>query len=144
MKTTQLISTAAIVFATLGVTTAHAGGFLADTFIRPFSPDAADAADRLNHQFGNPVDHSIAAGANVIVPGSGAVLEGGWAIQRSGILNPRRQSAPRGTPIRQVAMTTGNFCVTPAGRFGPGPMNALGSPCYVRTQFGTVVGHIGG
>lgn len=35
---------------------AFAGGFIADTFIRPFSPQAADAADGLNRDLGHPVE----------------------------------------------------------------------------------------
>lgn len=35
---------------------AFAGGFLADTFIRPFSPQAADAADQWHAQAGHPLE----------------------------------------------------------------------------------------
>jgi hypothetical protein len=52
--------------------------------------------DRLNHNLGNPVDHAIAAGANAIVPGSGAVIEAGYAIQRSGVLNGIGQAQQHG------------------------------------------------
>ena len=46
---------------------ANAGGFLADTFIRPISPKAADAADAANRRAGQPVDQlaNRAAGAAV-------------------------------------------------------------------------------
>lgn len=121
----------------LSLSNVHAQGFLADTFIRPFSPQLADAADRLNHNLGNPVDHAIAAGANAVVPGSGALLEGAWAVQRSGLLTP----PPAQGPAHQVP--TGNFCHTQVGRFGPGPFNPLGMFCTANTPFGVVPGTIG-
>jgi hypothetical protein len=58
----------------------HAGGFLANTFIRPISPKAADAADKAHKKVGNPLDHAanVAAGiaANAVVPGSGPAVAG--------------------------------------------------------------------
>ena len=135
MKTIKTL-VAAATLSLLALTNAHAGGFLADTFIRPFSPEAADAADRINHNLGNPVDHAIAAGANVIVPGSGAVIEGGYAIQRSGVLNGVGQAQQQQIPM-------GNFCLTQVGRFGPGPMNRIGSFCQAGTPWGVVPGTVG-
>jgi len=64
------------------LSTAHASGFLADTFIRPFSPQLADAADDWNRRAGHPVEAAVSAAADAYVPGSGAALQGAWAIQR--------------------------------------------------------------
>jgi hypothetical protein len=58
--------------------TCYAGGFLADTFVRPFSPQAADDLDRAHANMGNPLDHAAnaAAGAvaETVVPGSGRAV----------------------------------------------------------------------
>jgi hypothetical protein len=124
--------------------TANAGGFLADTFIRPFSPEAADAADQANAALGNPVDHAAAAAADYFVPGSGRALEAGWAIQRSGILNgaPSVGGGPIGQP-RSFPMQPrlGNVCVTPAGNY-PGPFNPVGAFCVAQTPWGPVQGQV--
>jgi Domain of unknown function (DUF4157) len=38
----------------------------------------------------------------------------------------------------------GAFCYTQAGRFGPGPLQPVGSPCFVNTpQWGQVAGQVG-
>ena len=113
------------------------GGFLAGVVkcVAPPLAPVADAADRMNGALGNPVDHAIAAGANVFVPGSGTALEAGWAIQRSGVLNGVGQ-VPQHVPM-------GNFCLTPSGRFGPGPMQPIGSFCQAGTPWGFVAGSVG-
>jgi len=36
----------------------------------------------------------------------------------------------------------GNFCNTPVGRFGPGPMNFVGAQCYADTPWGRQFGQI--
>ena len=92
---------AAVVTFIFGAGSAHAGGFLADTFIKPFNPNLARQLDQANAAAGNPLDHAIAAGANAVVPGSGAVIEGAWAIQRSGMLSPQGfpPRVPNGQPM---------------------------------------------
>jgi hypothetical protein len=60
---------------------AYAGhGFLAETFVRPFSPSAADQLDEEHAKMGKPLDHAANAGAGIaadaIVPGSGPVVTG--------------------------------------------------------------------
>ena len=70
------------ILAALSATPVFASGFLADTFIRPFSPQLADTADNLNRQLGHPVEAAAASVANAYVPGAGAVMQGGWALQR--------------------------------------------------------------
>jgi hypothetical protein len=63
------------------ITPAHAGGWFADTFIRPFNPDLADRADAVNRQLGKPFEHGVAALSNFVIPGSGVVLDGVWTAQ---------------------------------------------------------------
>ena len=57
-------------------------GFLACTFVAPLlGNDAADAADDWNARNGKIVDHGVAALLDVVVPGTGEVLEGVWTAQ---------------------------------------------------------------
>jgi hypothetical protein len=48
---------------------------------------------------------------------------------------------PQSYPAPQV--NVGAFCYTQAGRFGPGPLQPVGSPCWANTQWGQFVGQIG-
>src|SRR5262245_17829614 len=48
---------------------------------------------------------------------------------------PQSYPAPQGN--------VGAFCYTQAGRFGPGPLQPVGSPCWANTQWGQIVGQIG-
>jgi hypothetical protein len=83
MKRSHLTLTALAVVAAMAQTqTASASGFLADTFIRPFSPQLANAADDWNHRNGRPVEAAAARVADAYVPGSGAAMMTGWEIQR--------------------------------------------------------------
>lgn len=117
---------------------AQAGGFLAD-IIRPLNPDAADAADDLNAALGNPVDHAIAQGANIVVPGLGDGMEAWWALRRSGALSrPGAIPAPQGMPSPMY----GNFCSTSFGVAGPGPARPVGSPCVANGWAGPQPGVI--
>jgi len=75
------------------LSTVHAGGFLADTFLRPISPQLADAADDWNRRAGHPVEAAVSAAADSYAPGSGAVLQGAWALQRAQ-QNARGAGAP--------------------------------------------------
>ena len=102
---------------TLGSPHAHAGGFLADTFLRPVSPALADLADGIHDKMGKPLDRAGAAAAKRFIPG----------LAR----NPRAS-----------AHAVGNFCGTHVGRFGPGPSNPVGTPCTARTPYGLARGHV--
>lgn len=42
-----------------------------------------------------------------------------------------------------IGIQTGNFCHTPIGRFGPGPVNPVGAQCFVDTAGGRVWGGVG-
>jgi hypothetical protein len=44
---------------TTAASQAHARGFIADTFVRPFSPELADWLDDLHRDLGKPLDHAI-------------------------------------------------------------------------------------
>lgn len=162
MRALKYIVVAASV--TLAANTAFAGGFLADTFIRPFNPDLADAADRANAALGNPVDHAVAAGADVIVPGTGQALELGWQLQhmrnRMGSADvsrlpqaPQHVTSPApvqfpqqvgfpapqfpqqvGFPNQMPFPQLGQHCATPIGVFGPGMPLPLGAPCNINGQ----------
>lgn len=137
-RLTKITAVAAVITVTALASQAHAGGFLADTFIAPFSPDAARAADQLNAALGNPVDHAGAAACDAIVPGCQPALEGAWAVQRSGVL-----SQGGGFSASQPqAPAFGNFCQTAAGIIGPGPMNPIGSPCNGMTVYGWMPGRV--
>ena len=135
MKTIKTLAAAAAV-SLLTLSSAHAGGFLADVFIKPFSPELARAADRLNHNLGNPVDRAVHAGIDAVAPGVGTTLETVRVIRQSGVLN-----GPGQGQMQQLPM--GNFCLTQAGRFGPGPMNPIGSFCHANTSWGPVAGTVG-
>ena len=56
--------------AAIETTPAAAGGFLADTFLRPLSPQIADIADGVHKQIGQPLDQV----AGQVVRSTGAPL----------------------------------------------------------------------
>jgi len=47
---------------------------------------------------------------------------------------------PQSYPAPQ---SVGAFCYTQGGRFGPGPLQPVGSPCWANTQWGQFAGQIG-
>lgn len=111
--------------------TAEAGGFLADVFIRPFSPSLADAADRANDALGNPVDHAVAYGLDYVAPGAGEALEAYWQLQRSGILDS------------DTGELLGAVCVTAAGYAGLPDWVPVGEACDVTLDDGeTITGEV--
>lgn len=76
------------------------------------------------------------------VPGSGRVLDG--IHDRIG--KPLDRFAPNHGGFRPAVHprhpVMGNFCATPAGVYGPGPFNPVGSGCHA-VVFGQVVfGHV--
>jgi hypothetical protein len=46
-------------------------------------------------------------------------------------------------PVGNGGQQLGAFCLTPIGRFGPGPIQPVGSPCGVMTAQGQVAGQVG-
>ena len=59
-------SIALVTFAA-SIGSAHAGGLLADVFIRPISPAAADAADAVHAAAGNPLDVAAQQAAQQLI-----------------------------------------------------------------------------
>jgi hypothetical protein len=63
-----------------------------------------------------------------------------WAANRgNGMAGPFRP--PQSYPAPQG--NVGAFCYTQGGRFGPGPLQPVGSPCWANTQWGQLAGQIG-
>jgi hypothetical protein len=92
--TNPRIAIAAVSLAAMMLTSsAYAGGFLADTFVRPFSPSAADKLDEAHKKMGNPLDHAANAAVGTAVgtvtanpalgAATGAALEAKDAANRS-------------------------------------------------------------
>jgi hypothetical protein len=83
----MLMAVAAAAVITGAASSAQAGGFLADTFIRPFSPKLAREADKAHARMGNPLDHAAnaAAGrvADALVPGSGPAVQAALEARRA-------------------------------------------------------------
>jgi hypothetical protein len=87
MSRTVKISAALISAALLtSSSSARAGGWLADTFVKPFSPPAARALDKAHEKLGNPIDHAANAGVgiavNSVAPGTGAAVTAGLEARR--------------------------------------------------------------
>jgi len=112
-----------------GIGSAHAGGFLADTFVRPFSPALADAADGASAAIRDR--SSDASVYNQVFGGLGQYN------------NPIGRPAPPAGPMPPASapsggLVWGNFCSTAAGVFGPGPMNPVGMSCHVTMPNGAL------
>lgn len=100
-----ILAVAASLTLPMMASSASAGGFLADVFIRPWSPQAADLADDVHRDLHGPLNS---------IPGELARrLPGGQFV--------------------------GDYCETPIGVFGPGPLRPLGAPCHARGYRGFVV-----
>ena len=124
-KRKTLVSASAL--SVLALSNAHASGFLADVFIRPFSPAAADAADRWNAAAGNPVDHAVALGLDYVAPGAGEALEAYWQLQRSGILDGN------------TGNLLGAMCVTASGYAELPEWVPVGEACEVAFDNGEAI-----
>jgi hypothetical protein len=125
----QAAAIASVAALSLSSVSAHACGVVG-CLLDSVAPGVGTALDRANAQAGQPFDHAAAAALDSFVPGAGRLLEGGWALQRSGML-PNIQDGSQGFQTRSVApnVAMGNFCVTNMGVFGPGPWNPVGSFC---------------
>jgi hypothetical protein len=125
-STTFLAVGTAILVALAAPSSAQAGGFLADTFVRPFSPGLADAADGASRaiQQGTSdagVGHQLLCGLNCL-----------------GASNPIGAPAQVG-PAQNMVM--GNRCVTFRGWMS-GPYNLVGAPCHVDGPWGSDAGTV--
>jgi hypothetical protein len=61
---------------------------------------------------------------------------------RKGVGNPSDLTKKAYPDLAVPPGKLGNFCTTADGRFGPGPLNPLGSACHVETSNGTVWGQV--
>lgn len=113
-------------------------GFLGD-IVNQVASGVGTQLDQLNHHLGNPVDHAIAAGADVLAPGAGSALETYWAAQRAGLLNGGNRPSNGQSPSWQNQPTMGNVCLTVLGPSSPGPFMPLGSPCFTWDMYGRQV-----
>ena len=167
MKTLKAITIAAITVIAVGTSTANAGGFFGDGgLIR------GTVGKFLDKHVENPITTPLAragtvaagtaigtvAGAEVGQPAIGGMIGNQLGhcvndIFRGGDCGTRGQqghvSQPQHAPrMQQVARPMqqapqfGNFCTTPIGRFGPGPMNPLGAPCHTMTFQGPILGFV--
>ncbi|MDX8494634.1 hypothetical protein RFN29_23975 [Mesorhizobium sp. VK22B] len=58
-------------------------------------------------------------------------------------LDPVPQPLPVVAPKPDPRYNLGNYCYTSVGRFGPGPVNPIGAPCFVNLQQGQFTGQVG-
>ena len=123
-----VIYTVLVAVGALYANSANAGGFLADTFIRPLSPSVADAADGVSA--GIRDRSSDASVYNHVFGGLGQYNNGFRAATPSAVALP-----PAPAPV------LGNVCVTPVGAYS-GPWNPVGMPCSVQTPGGFVWGQV--
>ncbi|MDG4886862.1 MULTISPECIES: hypothetical protein [unclassified Mesorhizobium] len=121
MKTVRIMIAIAAVTTSVAATNAHAEGFLAGLGrdLGLYDENTRQALDGIHTALNKPLDqlNPFGNGGNVPVP----------------------SPSPTWQPQMQQM---GNFCMTQAGRFGPGPMNPLGSPCQAFTQWGVQTGWV--
>ena len=125
MKLVKHAVLASALVASLNSVPASASGAIADFFIRPFSPQLADQADRLNHQLGRPVENAVAGAADAYLPGSGAALRAGWQIQRQiQDAEAAARTRARAQPLPPVAQDNFQYNSRPNYRNQGGHQNA--------------------
>lgn len=119
---------------------ANAKGFLsgiADAIV----PGSGEVLDNIHDSMARPLNGvwvgAATAGAEWGLPGSGPIV--GGIVSRN---NPVGFPGGQGGPVF-AQQPMGNFCYTQAGRFGPGPVNPLGSPCTANTPWGVIPGQVG-
>lgn len=132
-----LLVTAAMV-STISATEAFANcspGFLADLACQAgiIDQQTANGLDQFHAGMGRPIETQIVpAIADAWLPGAGVALTTWDQRNRNGGFN--------GGSMQQQRM--GNFCMTQAGRFGPGPVNPIGAPCQAFTPWGVQIGQV--
>ena len=79
LPSSLLVKTALIVSVMgLGVPSAHAGGLIADIFIKPvLGPHAAREADKIHEQLGKPLDKAAQAAEAAAAAAAAAAVGGG-------------------------------------------------------------------
>jgi hypothetical protein len=132
--TTSLAMSAAILPAP-----AYAGGFIGDV-IDQVAPGVGTALNQLNRDLGHPTEAAGAAVIDAYIPGGGRVAQQVWNRNANG----GRFTQPNGPQQSFPQQQFGNFCYTQMGRFGPGPVNPMGSQCWINDAYGNVVyGQVG-
>ncbi len=100
------------------------------------------ASAREGHGF--LADVGVATG--IITPGQADTLDDVHARLGAPLnqFNPLNQGGfqPAQPPAPQFAPRLGNFCATPQGVFGPGPLNPVGMPCHAPTPWGVFFGQV--
>ena len=148
MKNFKLISS--IVLATTltaGMTSAHACTPMSNLFsfgdyrclVSQIERHTRSAEERLNEEPLAVPTFKMKA----IVPGTGTDISEKWMNQqRTLILDDlfEQHKTPPFFPIK--VQNVGNFCSTPAGRFGPGPIDDLGKKCWAHSTYGVVYGTV--
>ena len=111
MKKALLGAVTAMTVAFSAAPAAHAGGFLADTFVRPFSPHLASELDKQHAQARRPLDHAanVAAGvaADAVVPGTGPAVTGVLQLVKRETASPRLIAA--GSPPAAVVYLSASY-----------------------------------
>jgi hypothetical protein len=146
MTNTFKIATVALALTASSLTAGQAqakcsSGFIANALCNAgvIDKQTANTLDRGHQVLGNPLDRAAPVIAESVVPGSGAVIGSMQQYNRikrhylpgRGSHAPRPQLRPTPGPQAwpQPQMAFGNFCHTPAGRFGPGRVAPIGSQC---------------
>jgi hypothetical protein len=94
---------------------AIAGGWLADTFVRPMSPATATQMDSAHKSMGIPVDRSVADSLNAVIPGAGQSLDN---------------------------FSASKTCITPRGQCELGTATLTGAACYCEFSSDKIFGRI--
>ncbi len=142
-----------------GSASAQGFGYQVGSAIFPGLEPLFKAADVANGAAGGLVEKGVAAGAGAIHPGLGAIVQGGFDMQRKGGFPtvpgfptagfPPAPGFPAGSAFPTVPgsfptqQQIGVFCVNQFGRFGPGAPNIVGASCVAMTPFGPQPGQIG-
>jgi hypothetical protein len=83
----KLVAAMSAAFVVVLASPASAGGFLAETFVKPFSPSLARKLDKEHAKLGNPLEHfaNITAGAaaDSLLPGSGPAVTAALEARRA-------------------------------------------------------------
>jgi hypothetical protein len=128
IKRTTLTAVAVAVAGVLSFSNvASAGGFIADTFVKPFSPELAERLDDAHERMERPLDKIAPHIADSVAPGTGRLLD--WQMERNRQESRNRRHARDWRSSGRELY--GNRCMTRYGVSAPGPRNRLGSRCWV-------------
>jgi hypothetical protein len=130
MKLRTLIGMVALI----GVaSSARAGGFLADVFIRPIGPGISEQLDQAHSAIGRPLDHAANAAAGV------AAAE---QLNQANLSLEKAVEAPTTGGKVQGTVSQSSHCVTPRGICDVQNSILTGTACYCDFNADTVFGRI--